>query len=172
MDYLRHAVNRRFVLAAAASLSAATVSGFPKRSFAAAEKPLLVNSIRSLSNAYHATWNKGGEAFAKAVGCEYLTLLTEGNSEKGIADINAVLARTKGNCVINVDPNDTPDARPIIEACFAAGAHVMTQWSKPTDLHPWDRNPYWVSHVTFDGLTSGRATADELSRPLAARAAS
>ena len=68
MDYLKHAVNRRFVLGAAASLSAAMVSGLPKRSFAA-DKPLLVNSIRSLSNAYHATWNKGGEAFAKAVGC-------------------------------------------------------------------------------------------------------
>ncbi len=79
--------------------------------------PTLVNSIRSLSNPYHATWNKGGAAFAKSVGAEYVTLVTEGNSEKGVADIKAMLAKTGGNCVINVDPNDSPDARPIVEAC-------------------------------------------------------
>ena len=80
------------------------------------DKPTVVNSIRSLSNPYHATWNKGGAAFAKSVGAEYVTLVTEGNSEKGIADIKAILAKTGGNCVINVDPNDSPDARPIVEA--------------------------------------------------------
>src|SRR5205085_9506219 len=94
------------------------------RSFAQA-KPTVVNSIRSLSNPYHATWNKGGEAFAKAVGADYVTLVTEGNSEKGISDIKAILAKTSGNCVINVDPNDSPDARPIVEACKAAGATVV-----------------------------------------------
>ena len=30
----------------------------------------VVNSIRSLSNPYHATWNKGGEAFAKWAGAD------------------------------------------------------------------------------------------------------
>ena len=111
-----------------------------RRGFAA-DKPTVVNSIRSLSNPYHATWNKGGEAFAKSVGAEYVTLVTEGNSEKGVADIKAILAKTGGNCVINVDPNDSPDARPIVEACKAAGAYVVTQWNKPADLHPWDYDP-------------------------------
>ena len=92
------------------------VSAIITRRAYAADAPTVVNSIRSLSNPYHATWNKGGAAFAKAVGAEYVTLVTEGNSEKGIADIKAILAKTGGNCVINVDPNDSPDARPIIEA--------------------------------------------------------
>ena len=39
--------------------------------------------------------------------------------------------------VLNVDPNDSPDARPIVEACIKAGAYVTTQWNKPADLHPW-----------------------------------
>ena len=92
-------------------------SAFPAiiaRSAFAAGAPTLVNSIRSLSNPYHATWNNGGAAFAKSVGAEYVTLVTEGNSEKGIADIKAILAKSGGNCVINVDPNDSPDARPIV----------------------------------------------------------
>ena len=40
--------------------------------------------------------DKGGAAFAKSVGADYVTLVTEGNSEKGIADIKAIL-QTGGN---------------------------------------------------------------------------
>ena len=102
----------------------------------AQDVPTVVNSIRSLSNPYHATWNKGGEAFAKSVGAEYVTLVTEGNSEKGIADIKAILAKTGGNCVINVDPNDSPDARPIVEACQDAGATSSRNGTSPPTCTP------------------------------------
>ena len=114
---------RRFLKGAAA---AGLVGAFPAiltRPALAEGNPTVVNSIRSLSNPYHATWNKGGAAFAKSVGADYVTLVTEGNSEKGIADIKAILAKTGGNCVINVDPNDSPDARPIVQACKDAGAY-------------------------------------------------
>ena len=93
-------------------------------------------SARS-TNPYHATWNKGGEAFAKSVGADYVTLVTEGNSEKGIADIKAILAKTGGNCVINVDPNDSPDARPIVEACQGGRRlrrHPVEQARRPASL--------------------------------------
>ena len=129
-------LKRRQLLKGAAAIAA--VGMFPaiiSRRGNAADMPTLVNSIRSLSNPYHATWNAGGAAFAKSVGAEYVTLVTEGNSEKGIADIKAILAKTGGNCAINIDPNDAPDARPIVEACKEAGAYVVTQWNKPVDLH-------------------------------------
>ena len=91
-------VGRRDVLKGAAALGA--IGAFPavlRGTARAQDKPVLVNSIRSLTNPYHATWNKGGAAFAKSVGAEYVTLVTEGNSEKGIADIKAILAKTGGN---------------------------------------------------------------------------
>src|SRR5258708_10999716 len=152
------------------AVAAVVVGGvFPaiitRRAFAAGN-PTVVNSIRSLSNPYHATWNKGGAAFAKSVGAEYVTLVTEGNSEKGVADIKAILAKTGGNCVINVDPNDSPDARPIIEACKAAGAYVVTQWNKPADLHPWDHNPNYVAHISFSGVPYGKAMAEALFKAM------
>jgi len=81
----------------------------------AANPPTLVTSIRSLSNPYHAVWKQGADAFAKSIGQEAVTLVSEGNSERGIADIRAMIAKTGGNMVLNVDPNDTPDARPIVE---------------------------------------------------------
>ena len=160
-------VRRRTFLkgAAAVGLALAAPAIITRRGYAA-DAPTVVNSIRSLTNPYHATWNKGGEAFAKSVGAEYVTLVTEGNSEKGIADIKAILAKTGGNFVINVDPNDSPDARPIVEACKAAGAYVVTQWNKPADLHPWDHDPNYVAHISFSGVPYGKAMAEALIKAM------
>jgi ribose transport system substrate-binding protein len=158
---------RRSFLKGAAAIGA--ISAFPAiitRRGHAADAPTVVNSIRSLSNPYHATWNNGGAAFAKSVGADYVTLVTEGNSEKGIADIKAILAKTAGNCVINVDPNDSPDARPIVEAAKAAGAYVVTQWNKPNDLHPWDYDPNYVAHISFSGVPYGKAMAEALFKAM------
>ncbi|MGJ7042432.1 ribose transport system substrate-binding protein [Shinella sp. BE166] len=152
-------MKRRTLLLGAASGLA--VAAMPGRIFAQGA-PTLVTSIRSLSNPYHAVWKSGAEAFAKSVGLEHVTLVSEGNSEKGIADIKAMLAKTGGNMVLNSDPNDTPDARPIVEACKAAGAYVVTQWNKPADLHPVDFNPNYVSHIEFDGIASGKQIAEVL----------
>ena len=132
----------------------------------AGDKPTLVTSIRSLSNPYHAVWKQGAEAFAKSIGLDHVTLVSEANSEKGIADIRAMLAKTGGNMVLNSDPNDTPDARPIVESCFKAGAYVVTQWNKPSDLHPEDFNPYYVSHIEFDGVASGTTIAEILFKTI------
>jgi ribose transport system substrate-binding protein len=141
------------------------LSMLPRQSFAAA--PItVVNSIRSLSNPYHATWNQGGAAFAKSIGADYVTLVTEGDSEKGIADVRAILAKTGGNMILNVDPNDSPDARAIVEACVKAGAYVVTQWNKPADLHPWDFNPNYVAHISFDGVQYGEAAANALIKAM------
>jgi len=160
-------VRRREFLIGAASVGAALAMPaiITRRAFAAGA-PTVVNSIRSLSNPYHATWNKGGAAFAKSVGAEYVTLVTEGNSEKGVSDIKSILAKTGGNCVINVDPNDSPDARPIVEACKAAGATVVTQWNKPNDLHPWDFDPNYVAHISFSGVPAGKAMAEALFKAM------
>src|SRR6478736_4196481 len=166
-DISGNSIPRRIFIRRTAALGAA--GAFPaiitRRAFAA-DNPTVVNSIRSLSNPYHATWNKGGAAFAKSVGADYVTLVTEGNSEKGIADIKAILAKTNGNCVINVDPNDSPDARPIVQACKDAGAYVVTQWNKPNDLHPWDFNPNYVAHISFSGVPYGKAMAEALIKAM------
>lgn len=154
------AQSRRAFMQVAASTGLLATLPFGRRAFAQGEAPLLVNSIRSLSNPYHAAWNAGGEAFAKHAGLDYVTLVTEGDSEKGVADIRGILARTGGNAVVNVDPNDAADARPIVEACVAAGAHVMSQWNKPDDLHPWDVGPNYVAHMSFNGQQYGRTTAE------------
>ncbi len=157
------AIRRRDVLKGGAALGLSAIAPWGSGSRArAAGAPTLVNSIRSLANPYHATWNQGGQAFAKSVGAEYVVLVTEGSSQKGIADIRAMLAKTGGNMVLNLDANDSADTRPIVEACQEAKAHVLTQWSKSADLHPWDHDPYYVAHISYDNLKYGEGTGNAL----------
>jgi ribose transport system substrate-binding protein len=153
--------SRRAVLKGAAALSAAG-STFPMPAIAAETTWTLANSLRSVANPYHATFAKGGEDFAKSIGAKYETLVTEGNSEKGISDIKALLQRTGGKLILNVDPNDSPDAKVIVEEVKKAGGFVVTQWNKPNDLHPWDHNPNYVAHMSFDGVPTAKAIAEAL----------
>ncbi len=155
---------RAFLRTTALTAGAVVVAGMTdiNKLVLAADKVTLVNSIRSLSNPYHATWNRGGRLFAESVGANYVTLTTEGNSEKGIADIKAIIAKTGGNMCLNVDPNNTPDGLPIVQACMEGKVYVVTHWNKPDDLHPWDNNPYYVAHIDFPNVKYGGATADAL----------
>ena len=160
-------INRRQMLQSVAGLGAgALATGYPLGARAAAGQPALVTSIRSLSNPYHAVWKVGADAFAKQVGLPGTILVTEANSEKGISDIRAMIAKTGGDMVLNVDPNNTPDARPIVEACFKAKVYVVSWWNKPADLHPWDFDPYYISHIEFDGVTNGGYITEELFKAM------
>src|ERR1700761_1012648 len=160
-------INRRQILQSVAGLGAgALASTYPLQARAAAGQPALVTSIRSLSNPYHAVWKVGADAFAKQVGLPGTVLVTEANSEKGISDIRAMIAKTGGNMVLNVDPKNTPDARPIVEACAKAKVPVVTWWNKPADLHPWDFDPYYIAHIEFDGVTNGGYISEELFKAM------
>ena len=123
-----------------------------------AEPVYLGTSIRSLDNEYHQIWKKGGELFAKEMGLSeyHRTLLSEGNTEKQLDDIRALIAKAGKNVVFNVDPNEAPAARAVAEICEKAGVYFITQWNKPADLHPWDYK-YWVTHITTDGVATGYA---------------
>jgi ribose transport system substrate-binding protein len=159
---------RRSLLAGSAAFAGSSLIApwAVREVFAQAKDWTLACSMRSVANPYHATFAKGGENFAKSIGAKYEVLVTEGNSEKGIADIRALLARTNGKLVLNVDPNDSPDARVIAQECKKAGAYLVTQWNKPDDLHPWDFDPNYVAHMSFYGVSSGKQIAETLIKAM------
>jgi len=142
--------------------ASALAGAFPSAAGAQADGWTFANSMRSLANPFHAAFARGGEQFAKSIGARYETLVTEGNSEKGIADIKALLQRTRGKLIVNVDPNDSPDARVIVDEVRKAGGFVVTQWNKPDTLHPWDFDPNYVAHMSFDGVPAAEAAANAL----------
>ncbi len=162
-DFIEAALieRRRFLIGSALAAGSLLLPAGTRRAFAASDLQL-ASSIRSLSNAFHVAWDKGSKAYADTVGAPYAALVTEGNSEKGIADIKAMLAKVGNKLVLGVDPNDVPDARPIVEAVAKAGAHVVTVWNKPDDLHPWDFGDNYVAHMSFNGVPAGEQTAKAL----------
>jgi ribose transport system substrate-binding protein len=128
----------------------------------------MANVIRTLSNEYHQAWNRGGRLYAESQGQGkgYRTLLCEGDSEKQLTIMKALIQEGGKDVIFNIDPNQSPDAKPIADMCKAAGVYFVTQWNKPDDLHPWDYDPYWVCHMGVDGVPSGYFIAQELFKAM------
>jgi ribose transport system substrate-binding protein len=121
----------------------------------------LAISIRTLSNPYQANYKVGAEAYGKLVGLPVDVLTTEANSEKGLTDIKSEVARTGGNVVFFIDPNQETDDVAIARILDRAGVYFVTWWNKPADVKVWDY-PHWVAHISFDGVAAGYYTANEL----------
>ena len=76
-------ISRRTVLRTGSAVAAGALAMPWVRRVSAADQPTVVNSIRSLTNPYHATWNKGGEAFAKSVGARLRHARDRGQQREG-----------------------------------------------------------------------------------------
>ncbi|BCM20803.1 sugar ABC transporter substrate-binding protein [Mesorhizobium sp. J8] len=165
-DYIeRETINRRnFLLATAAGMGAMAVpfafGGGAAR--AAINDPAIAWSYRDRASAYWNSIVSGGEAFVESLGKpkeSLVSLINEGSSEKSLADIKAFLAKTNGKCAIACDANDSPNARPVVEAVRDAGAYISTIWNKTDDLHPWDIGDNYVSHMTWSDEKPAEQTA-------------
>ncbi|OJU03295.1 MAG: ABC transporter substrate-binding protein, partial [Rhizobium sp. 63-7] len=161
----RETISRRnFLFATAAGLGVAAVPGIFGRGTAAAAltDPAIAWSYRDRASAYWNSVVSGGEAFVESLGKPkgaLVSLINEGSTEKSLADIKAFLAKNNGNCAIACDPNDSPNARPVVEAVQAAGAYISTIWNKTDDLHPWDFGDNYVSHMTWSDEKPAEETA-------------
>jgi ribose transport system substrate-binding protein len=145
----------------AAGCSSASEEAADRGAPAAPQDLVLVQSIRSLSNPYHANWAKGGEMFAESVGMPVQTLANEGDSQQQLNQIKSVLS-SGSTVVLNVDPNTSSDTQAIVRAVQEAGGYVVTHWNKPDELAPADVGNGWVAHVSFDGRVGGYETASAL----------
>jgi ribose transport system substrate-binding protein len=124
-------------------------------------KTTLVVMIRGLDNPYHANYAVGARELGKKLGLPVDVLSSEGNSQKQFADLRAEIAKTGGNMVVSVDPNEAPDVVPIAKMLEAAGAYWVNWWNKPPDVKVQEY-PHWVSHIAFDAVGQGYYNAKEL----------
>ena len=137
----------------------AVMSGFMAE---AADKPVtLVVSIRGMDNPYHANYAVGAKALGKILGLPVDVLSTEADSQKGIADVKAEVAKTGGNMVLSIDPNQAPDVVPIAKILEDAKVYWVNWWNKPDDIKVVNYK-YWVAHITFDSVGTGYFNATQL----------
>jgi ribose transport system substrate-binding protein len=171
-DFIEKATidRRRFLLSAAAGVGGAMAGSVLGAGRAlASDQPTIAWSYRDRSSPY---WNyivSGGESFVESLGrnkSELVNLINNGSSEKSLADVRSLLTRTGGKLALAIDPNDAPNARPVVEACVAAGAHVATIWNKTADLHPWDFGDNYVSHMSWSDEGPAEQTANILIKAM------
>lgn len=127
----------------------------------AEDKTTLVVMIRGLDNPYHADYAAGAKALGEKLGLPVDVLSSEGNSQKQFSDLKAEIAKTGGNMVVNVDPNEGPDVVPIAKMLEDSGIYWVNWWNKPDNVKV-EGYPHWVSHIGFDAVGQGYLNAKEL----------
>ena len=154
----REKISRRnFMFATAAGLTTAAMPGLMGATSALAHNHGGVSMAWSYRDRASAYWNaivSGGEAYVESLGMkksDMVNLINEASSEKSLADIKAFLAKNNGKGAIACDPNDSPNARPVVEAVRDAGGYISTIWNKTNDLHPWDIGDNYVAHLSWSG---------------------
>ena len=148
-----------FLLVAGLVLSVSLLAGGEKET---EEGPTtLVVCIRGLDNPYHANYAVGARELGKKLGLPVDVLTSEANSQKQFADLRAEIAKTGGNMVASVDPNEAPDVVAIAKMLEEAGVYWVNWWNKPPDVKVTEY-PHWVSHVAFDAVGQGYYNAIEL----------
>ncbi|SDO01646.1 ribose transport system substrate-binding protein [Klenkia soli] len=122
---------------------------------------IMVSAVRSLTNPYEAAWVEGSQAYADSLGIDLQTIVYNGDSQSALSQLQSVLAGGK-TVLLNINPNTTADTPAIVNAVRAAGGYVVTQWSKPEDINPWDVGDNWVAYVTYNGQEEGYDTTQTL----------
>ena len=126
----------------------------------------LVTSIRTLANPYQADWASGAQTYASSVGLPLQTLVDNGDSQTQTSLLRSLVAGG-GHCVVvNLDPNTDSDTLPQVKLLTDAGAWVVTQWSLPDNVNPWQVSDHWITSIAPDGRSSGYDTAQILFKAM------
>lgn len=116
-------------------------------------------SVRSFANPYLVTIADGGQLFCDwldEIGqkYEFEVMLNEGSNDEQINALSAFLAKSNGNAILFVDPNEAAVCTTIADMVDEAGAYMCTTWNKPPDVKVSDYE-YWISHHTPDDVQMG-----------------
>jgi ribose transport system substrate-binding protein len=124
----------------------------------------LVNSMREIAQPYHANLDKGGRLFAKWAGLEqrYVLQLNQGDSDKQLSLMRALLSSGSRCTVFNVEPNADLIIKPMVETANRTGGWVVTHWAHPPGFRPFDGNDQWVAHVAVNSQEAGVAISRRL----------
>jgi ribose transport system substrate-binding protein len=129
-----------------------------------------INSMREIAQPYHADLDKGGRLFVQSVGLndkQYVLQLNQSDSDKQVSLMRAVLATNPGCTVFNVEPNNLPEVRLIVQTANQTGAWVVTHWSHPDGFYPYQQgNDHWIAHIGVNSLDAGVSVSRSLVKAM------
>ncbi|WP_181181556.1 sugar ABC transporter substrate-binding protein [Mesorhizobium sp. B3-1-6] len=140
-------------LLASASVGTASADPLCKK-----EDIRFVNSMREIAQPYHGDLDKGGRLFLQSVGLsdkQYVLQLNQGDSDKQVSLMRAVLASNPNCSIFNVEPNNLPAVQLMVKTANQTGAWIVTHWSHPDGFYPYDGNDQWIAHIGVNSFDAG-----------------
>ncbi|HEY1720351.1 MAG TPA: sugar ABC transporter substrate-binding protein [Magnetospirillaceae bacterium] len=154
----------------AVSLFVGTVTQISNASAACDKSQIrFVNSMREISQPYHGDLDKGGRLFVQWAGLsdsQYVLQLNQGDTDKQVSLMRSLLATNPGCTIFNVEPNNLPAVRQMVEIANQTGAWIVTHWSHPDGFEPFNGNDHWIGHVGVNGLDQGESISKELVKAM------
>jgi ribose transport system substrate-binding protein len=157
------------LLAVAALLGACSAPAAAADALCKKENIRFVNSMREIAQPYHGDLDKGGRLFLQSVGLsdkQYVLQLNQGDSDKQVSLMRAVLATNPGCTVFNVEPNNLPAVRLMVQTANQTGAWVVTHWSHPDGFYPYQGNDHWIAHIGVNSLDAGVSISQSLVKAM------
>lgn len=120
----------------------------------------VISSTKGMDNEYYAELNRGGEEFAEQMGFEYITLSSEDNEQKQIADLETGLVTYEPDFVI-IMPTSSSVVPALADLCEEAEVPFVTLWDYPEgfDFTPYK---YHLAHILTDMHLEGYTMAEYL----------
>lgn len=120
----------------------------------------VISSTKGMDNEYYAELNRGGEEFAEQMGFKYVTLSSEDNEQKQIADLETGLVTYDPDFVI-IMPTSSSVVPALADLCEDAKVPFVTLWDYPEDF---DFTPYeyHLAHILTDMRLEGYTMAKYL----------
>jgi len=122
---------------------------------------VLCTSVRHLSNPFYQKVLAGAQMLANSRNMRHVTLACEASSEKQINDIRALLARTGGNLVVALWPNEPSDSVAVARILNPAKVYFTTWVVRPKDSRIEDYD-YWCAHAVWPNEIGSYTAAIEL----------
>lgn len=126
---------------------------------------MLLSSVITSGNDYQQEFLSGSEAFAKSVGLELTRVVSEGDSQRQLSQIQAAIASGK-KVVMVINPIASADMPAVVKAVSDSGGFISSTWNKPDSLRPEDFTPNYVTHIGYDGIAAGQQTAEALFKAM------
>ena len=104
----------------------------------------------------------GARELGKKLGLPVDVLTSEANSQKQFADLKAEIAKTGGNMVVNVDPNEAPDVGPDRQDAGERGCLLGELVEQAARCEGARAILTGSSHIAFDAVGQGYFNAKEL----------
>lgn len=120
----------------------------------------VISSTKGMDNEYYAELNRGGQEFADQMGFEYVTLSSEDNEQKQIADLETGLVTYDPDFVI-IMPTSSSVVPALADLCENAQVPFVTLWDYPEGFD-FTTYEYHLAHILTDMRKEGCTMAKYL----------